>query len=1228
MRKSFISAFMLGLLALGTTSTMVSCKDYDGDISSLKGQIASLEDQIKQKEQTINQSISNLQSQIAQANNDHATKAALAEAKQILEQAIANESADRKTADAELDAAIKKAQGAAEAAQNLAEANKAEIGKIVTDLQNVNTEIGNIKADVAAAAQQIGQLGAAIEAQKAGYEAADAAIKAELDALKARVDAAGLELLSSTVDNLKNVVIPGIQAEVSALADKINAIDAKYNYLTKALAKNLRSLVFRPDLYVDGIEAIEYPYLDAQAYTASTPYTMSRKHSYETVPVNLSNIVDYNPTATAVIYGPTWAVNYHMNPSVANPSYADVKGFAEREVEVVSRVAVGELGITSPEKYDNGTNVFGLNAGILTAGIKIAHPEKLAANGPAKLTSGSAYPAYGVDNIVALQVKSQLDNQQDTIITSDYALLYGEPVIPEAIIWSKANHRNGDGVINVDEDCPYLAANKTVHVYDKPEEALAQEPSFLLAWDDMTGINLSEYIATHYLRDCVTKAKKLPGTWAFGEEQLWGLHYEFETVEYKSSANTTIDSRFCVLNSTTGNIQARNVETTANGGQTMTTQDRASIDREPLVRVKLMRGTTVVLDGYILIKIVEKAKEADNKTIEEYASLGWKGTFDNCNALEWGYTTWDQFNDWVLTDELKMKKNEFDTNYTIDMNSLMTSTLTDTKIYDCKVYADNQGTLSVYPGTTTPLGQILYREDAEGINNHTFKLILSEKDIEFLTHDKAAYPVVKDFYACFNGGVAAPYKKVYVKFTVTLSRNIQQAGIQVKGSNYWFALDGNDNGWDAIALNVGYPQDNHYPTVWNSKQLIDFETNTVKLTDNTLNTLAKKFFFVPVNTEITDQHGVTWIVTARSGKNDNWWNALPCEYGFHATEHVWPLAGVTDAAHHLAAGTDNAALGKILKECAISYSQNSLGHKTAFDNVKLYAVTKAAYLTQLQYTQIAEMNPANGEITLVRNGIVATPNFTPVTGTPHLDNAPLDMILNAIGYAENKANISKQFHTWAGIAANNGCNVAIDLYNTPGENNQTYAIWEPSWERPINMNNEKVREIADAKDNGEFISIYDLLAFYDWRGPNVGEGNMENTHKWLWSYYNIHSVKVILDPTKVTTDIFGGTLGTTTLASKTSMLDLKAVNSDNPSTAVTVPSGEFNFSLAGFNAASQNPSLLTWFNSNKNALGYIFYANNGLNVETFTLRIPLEVSYEWGHFDTYVDVKINRTLGN
>ena len=71
MRKKFLSAFLLGALALGATSTIVSCKDYDGDISELRTDINSLESTLKSELQSVKDQLtaqkSELETKIANA---------------------------------------------------------------------------------------------------------------------------------------------------------------------------------------------------------------------------------------------------------------------------------------------------------------------------------------------------------------------------------------------------------------------------------------------------------------------------------------------------------------------------------------------------------------------------------------------------------------------------------------------------------------------------------------------------------------------------------------------------------------------------------------------------------------------------------------------------------------------------------------------------------------------------------------------------------------------------------------------------------------------------------------------------------------------------------------------------------------------------------------------------------------------------------------------------------
>jgi hypothetical protein len=68
-----------------------------------------------------------------------------------------------------------------------------------------------------------------------------------------------------------------------------------------------------------------------------------------------------------------------------------------------------------------------------------------------------------------------------------------------------------------------------------------------------------------------------------------------------------------------------------------------------------------------------------------------------------------------------------------------------------------------------------------------------------------------------------------------------------------------------------------------------------------------------------------------------------------------------------------------------------------------------------------------------------------------------------------------------------------------------------------------------------------------------------------------------------------------------------------------------------WNSSTVSENLVNYLEGTQNGkanFGYIFYENNGLNVDEFIVRIPMVIYYEWGHFRTYVDVKINTTLGN
>jgi hypothetical protein len=314
---------------------------------------------------------------------------------------------------------------------------------------------------------------------------------------------------------------------------------------------------------------------------------------------------------------------------------------------------------------------------------------------------------------------------------------------------------------------------------------------------------------------------------------------------------------------------------------------------------------------------------------------------------------------------------------------------------------------------------------------------------------------------------------------------------------------------------------------------------------------------------------------------------------------------------------------------------------------KLYAVKKADYHNDdqawlathqaIEYIQIAEMDMKTGQITLVRN--VPGNDWTGLTNDCTQNNA-LDMVLNGVGYGENNKYISQQFHAWVGYVANNGCDVAMFTFDNKDSKN--HAIWAVSWERPINLDNDNVKKsgedyemIEDAQNNGAYIAIYDLLTFFDWRGKD--KGLMEEGNKWLWSYYNIHRIDVDFNPANIVTTLNGGSLDNpaSTLDKVSDMVRLYPATAAQHSALKSRRLTRFDTQIGwnGGNYASQNTNqaLLNFLEGSQNGkanFGYIFYENNGLNVTTFEVRIPVIIYYEWGHFKTWVDVKIDTTQGH
>ena len=963
----------------------------------------------------------------------------------------------------------------------------------------------------------------------------------------------------SHADSIDNVTyqieqqLVGIRGRLDTAEGKISALDAKIDVIAQILAKKLRSLVYMPNLYVGGIETIEYPFLNYSTIHETNKFEWVRPSDQK----KILEVTDYTVTNATKEkdFGPTWAVDYHMNPGKAPVKYADVKGYNVRTAEVVTRAA---LSITSPETYADGTPVFKNQNGILTVGLKVADPKALASyptNQPAGENEDGVQSSN--ENIIALQVYAD----KDTIITSDYAMLLAEKTFVEGIVWNKAPLKG-----TKDEAC---TIDQTItHVWDDPREALNADPDLELYYAS-NGLDLAPYLGIHYVREAITKNAVKLGTWAYGDaEQLrYGLTYSFSLVDYKIDGNKTIDSHYATLNGSTiipGNVDA--------AGNYVATKSETSVGREPLVRVLVKRGTDVLLDGYIKLRITTKDPEEpgkDNLLVDQYPAG--KADFDLCNAADALQTNWSQFSAWVLTDKLEnMTKENFDAQYTIDGTNTGRTLADGGEIWDAKVYENTDGKAATVPG------KVEYYFNSQSQTNHAWKWSFTEDELEAITHDKKVEEYEKGIretrYIRFIGSAAAKYPYIYVKLETVISRaTVANVTTAEKNTNYWFAQDGNDEGLDAIIFNVNQPLDGGTTTQFNRDILTTYKGNALTVAPAVAD---KKFFFAPKNTSIKALNGKTYTITPKANATDEKWNAFVCLYDLHKsakyTTHKW--------------GTD-AQNKSILEKCAISYEDG------LFTNNALYAMNNNVY------TKIAEMNQATGLISLIQN------------------DAAKD-VLNAIGYVENHANIMTEFHTFVGIAAKQNC-AAVNVENG------SFANFVVSWQRPINLRDNGNQQVVDAKTNGNYIYAYEFLRFFDFRGPVAGD--MEGANKWLWAYYNIKSIALDCTPSKVKTNMHQTNKNTfVALNTITTKAELGCFQNGSVKRSKVT----YNFNISSYNSHDKNQALLDYMEANKELFGVLYYANNGDNVEEFDVQIPVEVTYEWGTFYSTVTVNIKRTLGN
>lgn len=820
MKRNLLNVALFGLLAVALpASTFVSCKDYDEDFSRIEATMKSDKQALEAADAAINSKLSEVEAKIkdleprVKGNEDEIAKLkaavmSLEDAKKTIDAAIKkleDEKVD-KTAYAkdlaEINAAIEAAKKAGAAIEKKADKAIADAAAAATaaaaandaakkaqmDIDNYKTATDKVLAAQTKTLEEYKKLidGKADKGTTTGGQDArvDNLIK-EVEALQAK---------------LKGVTTAADQKDVSdsllLLAGKIKELDKASNTLLNVIQEGaaLRSLVFQPDFYYGGIEAME---------AAGFVYT-----PWEVKPVNPND--DFSKDAPVagkdeIAFSPlTWA-SYHLNPSFANVSEdpANYQLIALNREYRSAADTVRTAGVADVVVKDGMVNV-GVDFSSILPPLTIAGNNSV--------------------TVVALQYMQKADNG-DSIITSDYAALtaswYGDIKIVNPKQTTKYTHTNAPSNV----------------LYENATKAINEHPTVLVEWDDEDGINLLEHVLAIAnptgSQDYVVLGGAEDGTDPANSEE-YGLEYAFELVGYHKGVNKTSESAQAKLDSKGNILRAQN---TVGGKQAEwgAAQNIATVGREPLVRVTLKDTVNkkIVAVGYIKLEIVKKAKTI---TMPGFKSDSAYVASCGTNGKIIGQLAWHEVQEGLLS-KLNITREDFDKAYEPDFIPGEEA---------AKAFQQYEApTAEAQPVPANKhMGKVWLRPEPQqnGVNtdvlrwsvgNHTLYKTVKENGFT----EKTVYIRYK-----LKEGSAGEYEYIYLPYTWKPSTIKANPTLSIsnddKIANNWFLEDTNTNpapkaatGFDQMHANIDVPGETGANVDKFELELLNgFVGNTVKMT--------------------------------------------------------------------------------------------------------------------------------------------------------------------------------------------------------------------------------------------------------------------------------------------------------------------------------------------------------------------------------------------------------------
>lgn len=1198
MKKKFVKVSLFCALVATASTGFVACADYDDDIKNLQEQV----DANKTLAETLDAQIQDLKTALETANADiQAAKDAAAAAQEAADKA--NELAKQAAAEAKAEA-IEEATKLVEALKADIEAkNYATTEELNEAISTVNSTIASIEKDLNG---KINDLSSRIDGLDGSVDEHLAWIK-ELQQQMAAVqkfeelinkNAGDIADLNGDLTELKKSLTESIEKaqaaankytddEIAKLRNSLESqITSVNTYLVTLLGEKLRSLVFIPNLYVDGIEAVEYGYMRyyytvKDENTKLTDIESSDNQGGTSLKADIIGIledekgeVDYrfDQTKAQGEYDPIITLDYHVNPSSAQVKENGLS-FIDRDVEVVSTRVNGANILFSKDGFVAPKN------GVMTVGMQVQKASVVPSQSGAPVESDNGAVANPQATIFALQSKiSGIDGKEDTTIVSDYAMLYAAKLELQAIAFSSKNSYTTVEKAHYGTACAAKEADK--ELYQSPYKAIEQIPTIPLKWDDKTGVDLKSKLSLHYKwYGNTSNAGDHKEMTVEEAENKWGFSFEFRRVDYKIGNYDTHDSRFLELYSKDGSTYAKACFIGADGNSAYGTQNQASVGKQPVVQV-LVRDAeqNIILDGYIKFEIV---REVANKMTNEFD----KGNVNfSCNAkdvtLTWNEVTYELLGETALT-----SKEEFDALYRLE---------TDPNGFAIQYKCTDPDKLT-FDNIDVEVGTIEAQNDhVSGTTTNVLKWTLDECTQEYVYNSKAdagqynseLHPNgdhAKTVYVRYvNRNTTAASKEtpaIYLPLTVGVVK--PQGTVTTKlGEGYWYGTN-----YERVHVNVNQPVDNgttvpflnNLNAVWKANQpnfgMKDKGFDSYAEADLEVLNGANggyKYYFRPENNnvEIYDEY----------------------------TKKTYQLSVGSASVYDKCDNNKEHKLdgNKLTADIELSMALNAkLG---VYNNQALYANVKGS-ATKVKIAEIVNGEDFNGKA-----GQPVMEYIKYDEGTPEYEVS--SAVLNAYPGSSDKA-----LTALIGIVAYaKDCNTVLSL---------TGNSYPARFLRPINVDGIENAEFTDAETNGSVINVMDLFTYTDWRGIAFLDGET-NPNAWFFGFYGVKSATVLGDEITTTLD--------RTNATDKSGLDAEDCSKlKDVSTFVEVyQEGNSNITISNVTESNAGPI----YTKVRNGFGVLRYDNNNNTVKTFWLRVPVKFIYTWGEIVETVDIKVNNTLGN